>query len=244
MNERLSAAGLQEEKTLRRHLAAAFRIGHHLGWNIDTLNHISLRIPGTDTFLMNPQGLGWDEITASALVTVDFKRTVLSHSGVKVPSVGYNFHSGILAARRDINCVIHVHEMAGTILSAIDQPLVIITQGGCRLYKEVGYHAFEGLAQEEVEVPRILADLGNGHTLIMLNHGQLSVGATLGEAFGFMRALIEACTVQVKAMATGAKLRSIPEASPVLRAEAQVSRRQAPAMRRALLRRPGALASG
>jgi len=200
-----------EEKKLRLQLAAAFRIGHHLGWNVDTLNHITLRVPGNNTFLMNPQGLGWDEITASSLVTLDFKGNLLSHSGLKVPSVGYNFHSGILAARPDINCVMHVHEAIGTVLSAVEQPLIIITQGGCRLYQEVGYHAFEGLAQEEEEVPRILADLGQKHTLIMLNHGQLSVGATLGEAFGFMRALIDECTIQVKAMTTGAKLRAIPD---------------------------------
>ncbi len=211
MDERLSPASHTNEKTLRHQLAAAFRIGHHLGWNVDTLNHISLRVPGTETFLMNPQGLGWDEITASAIVTVDFEYNVLSHRGVKVPSVGYNFHSGILAARPDINCVVHVHETAATVLSAIDQPLIIITQGGCRLYGEVGYHAFEGLAQEADEVPRLLADLGDRHTMIMLNHGQLSVGATLAEAFGFMRVLIEACTLQVKAMATGAKLKLIPD---------------------------------
>jgi ribulose-5-phosphate 4-epimerase/fuculose-1-phosphate aldolase len=221
MNEQLPVSKLggvaldrtvtSDEPNLRLQLAAAFRIGHYLGWNVDTLNHISLRVPGTDTFLMNPQGLGWDEITASSLLTVDHKRNVLSHSGLKVPSAGYNFHSGILAARADINCVMHVHETVGTVLSAIDQSLVIITQGGCRLYQEVGYHAFEGPAQEADEVPRILADLGNKHTLIMLNHGQLSVGATLGEAFGFMRALIDACTMQVQAMATGAKLRRIPD---------------------------------
>jgi ribulose-5-phosphate 4-epimerase/fuculose-1-phosphate aldolase len=211
MNQQTAVlTGGTTEYKLRRELAAAFRIAHHLGWNIDTLNHISLRLPGTDTFLLNPVGLGWDEITASSLVTVDFQRNVLSHTGAKVPGPGYNFHSGILRTRPDINCVMHVHEMAGTILSAIDHPLTIITQGGCTLYGEVGYHAFEGLAQEADEVPRMLADLGDVHTLIMLNHGQLSVGATLGEAFGFMRMLIAACTVQIKAMATGAKLRPVP----------------------------------
>jgi ribulose-5-phosphate 4-epimerase/fuculose-1-phosphate aldolase len=120
-------------------------------------------------------------------------------------------HSGILKARPDINCVLHVHETEGTMIGSIAQPLVILAQGGCRLYQEVGYHDFEGLAQEEDEVPRMLADLGDKHTLIMRNHGMLSVGATLGEAFGFMRALIDACTLQAKAMATGAKLRPVPD---------------------------------
>ena len=223
MNERLAVSRIggvaldrkvsAEEQKLRLELAAVFRIAHHLGWNIDTLNHISLRIPGTETFLMNPQGLGWDEITASSLSTLDYKKNVLSHSGLKVQPAGYNFHSGILAARPDVNCVMHVHETMGTAMSAIDEPepLVVVSQGGCRLYQEVGYHGFEGLAEVEDEVPRMLADLGQSkHTLIMRNHGMLSIGATLGEAFGYMRALIEACRLQMHLMATGRKLRPIP----------------------------------
>ena len=222
MNERLAVSRIggvaldrkvgDTEQKLRLELAAAFRVAHHLGWNVDTLNHISLRIPGTDTFLMNPQGLGWDEITASSLSTLDFNRNVLSHSGLKIQPAGYNFHSGMLKARPDINCVLHVHEASGTTIGAIDdaEPLVILAQGGCRLYQEVGYHGFEGLAQEEDEVPRMLADLGNKHALIMRNHGLLSVGVTLGEAFGFMRALIDACALQARVMTTGRKLRPIP----------------------------------
>jgi ribulose-5-phosphate 4-epimerase/fuculose-1-phosphate aldolase len=201
----------ETEQQLRRELAAVFRIAHHLGWNVDTLNHISLRIPGTDTFLMNPQGLGWDEMTASSLSTLDYDWNVLSHAGIKPQPAGYNFHSGILKARPDINCVLHVHETAATVIASIEEPLVILAQGGCRLHREVGYHSFEGLAQEADEVPQMLADLGDKHALIMLNHGLLSVGATLGEAFGFMRALIDACALQARVMATGGKLRPIPD---------------------------------
>jgi ribulose-5-phosphate 4-epimerase/fuculose-1-phosphate aldolase len=104
-----------------------------------------------------------------------------------------------------------VHETAATVIASIEEPLVILAQGGCRLHREVGYHSFEGLAQEADEVPQMLADLGDKHTLIMLNHGLLSVGATLGEAFGFMRALIDACALQARVMATGGKLRPIPD---------------------------------
>ena len=221
MNERLAVSRIggvalerkvsETEQKLRLELAAVFRIAHHLGWNVDTLNHISLRIPDTDTFLMNPQNLGWDEITASSLSTLDYNRNVLSHSGLKIQPAGYNFHSGLLKAHPDINCVMHVHETAGTVIGSIDQPLAILSQGGCRLYGEVGYHDFEGLAQEADEVPRMLADLGDKHTLIMRNHGLLSIGSTLGEAFGYMRALIDACVLQAKVMATGGKPRPISE---------------------------------
>ena len=222
MNERMAVSRIggvaldrtvsDAEQKLRVELAAAFRIAHHLGWNVDTLNHVSLRIPGTDTFLMNPQGLGWDEITASSLSTLDYDWNVLSHSGLKVQPAGYNFHSGILKARPDVNCVFHVHEISSQVIGALEEKLQVFSQGGCRLYQEVGYHGFEGLAEEEDEVTRMLADLGSDkHTLIMLNHGLLSIGATLGEAFGYMRALIDACALQERIMATGGKTRPIPE---------------------------------
>jgi ribulose-5-phosphate 4-epimerase/fuculose-1-phosphate aldolase len=221
MNERLVASRIggvaldrkvsETEQKLRMELAAAFRVAHHLGWNVDTLNHISLRIPGTETFLMNPQGLGWDEITASRLCTLDYHTNVLSHIGFKIQGAGYNFHSGILKARPDIDCVFHIHEPAAMVIAAIQEPLMILAQGGCRLHREVGYHDFEGLAEEEDEVPRILADLGDKHTLIMRNHGLLSTGATLSEAFGFIRALIEACALQAKVMSTGGTPRPIAE---------------------------------
>lgn len=207
LGRQISAA----ERALRVELATAFRIAQRLGWNIDTLNHIVARIPETDTFLMNPLGLAWEEITASSLLTVDYDRNILSHSGVKVAPAGFNFHSGILKKRSDVNCVIHTHELAGTVIGAVDCKLVALGQSGCILHDEVGYHDFEGLAREEDEVPRILRDLGRGHTLIMRNHGLLSVGASIGEAFAWMRVLIEACTLQERAMATGAKLRPIPE---------------------------------
>jgi ribulose-5-phosphate 4-epimerase/fuculose-1-phosphate aldolase len=210
------------ERRLRRELAAAFRVAHHLGWNSDTLNHITLRIPGTDTFLMNPLGLGWDEITASSLATVDYQRNILSHSGIRLAPAGYNFHSGILKARPDIHAVLHTHEIAGTVIGATEEGLMIFAQGGCFLYGEVGYHAYEGLAREEDEVPRILSDLGTKHTLMMTNHGLLSIGASIGEAFGWMRALIDACVLQERTMATGGKLKPLSDAIQA-RTKAQLS---------------------
>jgi ribulose-5-phosphate 4-epimerase/fuculose-1-phosphate aldolase len=213
--ERLGGAALarpigEAEQKLRVELAAAFRVAHHLGWNKDTLNHITLRLPGSDSFLMNPLGLGWDEITASSLATSDYAGKVSSHSGVKLAPAGFNFHSGILKARPDLNCVMHVHEAAGTVIGSLEDGLLVFNQSGCLLHGEVGYHAFEGLARVEDEVPRILRDLGTKHALIMTNHGLLSVGASVGEAFGWMRALIDACALQERAMATGGKLKPLP----------------------------------
>ena len=113
----------ETEKNSRIELAAAFRIAHHFGWNYDTLNHITLRLPGTETFLINPLGLGWDEITASSLATADYEGRIASHTGVKLAPAGFNFHSGILKARPDINCVLHVHEAAGAVIGSLEEGL-------------------------------------------------------------------------------------------------------------------------
>jgi len=198
----------------RLNLAAAFRMGHQYGWNDNLGNHISARVPDApDQFLMNAHGYGWNEITASSLVKADFNGNILSHAPGEVflQPAGYNFHSGILKARPDLASVIHVHAMAGVVISATKSGLKVVDQAGCYLLGEVGYHNFEGFAQEEDEVPRMLADLGDKLTLIMWNHGLLSVGQTLGVAFSFMGRLITACTIQERLMATGAEIREIPQ---------------------------------
>lgn len=198
------------ERDLRIQLAAAFRVAHHYRWNLQVLNHITARIPGhADRFLMNPHGLGWDEITASSLISVTFDGKVLSHENAKLAPAGLNFHSGILKSRAHLNCVMHVHAMPGVVISATRGGLTIVDQSGCHIYGEVGTHAFEGFAQEADEVPRILADLGDKHCLLMLNHGLLTVGRTIGEAFLYMRRLIDACELQERLMATGAEVREI-----------------------------------
>jgi ribulose-5-phosphate 4-epimerase/fuculose-1-phosphate aldolase len=199
------------ERELRVELAAAFRVAHHYGWNLQILNHITARLTDKpDRFLMNPYGLGWDEITASNLATVDFEGNVLSHDGIKLAPAGYNFHSGILKARPHLNCVIHVHPAAGVVIAATKGGLQIVDQSGCHLHGEIAGHDFEGFAQEEDEVPRILRDLGDKHCLMMWNHGLLTVGRTLGEAFQYMRRLVDACALYERLLATGVDIRPIP----------------------------------
>ena len=115
----------EAERALRIELAAAFRVAHHYRWNLQISNHITARLPDhPDRFLMNPYGLGWDEITASNLVTIDFQGRVLSHEGVQLAPAGYNFHSGILKARPDLNCVIHVHATPGVVIAATKGGLI------------------------------------------------------------------------------------------------------------------------
>lgn len=207
------ARGLSDaEWETRVQLAAAFRVAYHLGWNDRITNHITARVPDEDNaFLMNPHGLGWHEVTASSLVKADFDGNILSESPFKLAPAGLNFHSAILKAKPHIACVIHTHTAAGVVVSALKSGLMIVDQTGCQLYDQVAYHEFAGYAQEKDEGERIIADLGDKLTMIMWNHGVLSVGRTIGEAFAYMRKLIDACDLQVRLMSTGGEIRPVPE---------------------------------
>ncbi len=208
LRSKVSAA----EWETRLNLAAAFRVAYHLGWNDRLVNHITARVPDEPGhFLMNPHGLGWHEVTASSLVKADFDGRILSEGDVELAPAGLNFHSAILREKPEVNCVCHTHPMAGVVISTTKCGLKILDQTGCILHGEVGYHAFEGYAREQDETPRIIADLGEGKALIMSNHGLLTVGRDVGEAFAFMRRLIAACELQERVMSLGTEFREIPD---------------------------------
>jgi len=201
----------EAERRIRIEAAAAFRLAYHYGWNHGINNHIVVRIPDRpDHFLMNPYGLGWDEITASNLATVRQGGEIVSHEGVTLGPAGLNFHSGILRARPEINCTFHVHARPGVAVAATKQGLMIVDQSAMHLYGEVGTHDFEGFAEGEDEVPRILRDLGDRHCLLMWNHGLLTIGRTIAESFLYMRRLVDACELQISLMSMGAEIRHIP----------------------------------
>ena len=197
--------------TLRRELAAAFRIAYDYGWNREIFNHITARLPCGDRFLMNPLGLGWNEITPANLVEVTLDGEAVNPKGAPLAPAGLNFHSGLLRERADINCVLHIHAAAGVVVSALEEGLIYLDQAGGLLYGEVGVHRFEGFVVDDEEVPRILRDLRDGHALLMENHGLLTIGATVAEAFVWMRRLVSACELQERAMATGGRLRRVPQ---------------------------------
>ncbi len=196
----------------RVNLAAVFRVSYHLGWNDTIRNHATARIPGTpDQFLMNPRGLGWHEITASNLLRLDLDGNILGDTDLAPGPAGLNFHSAILREMPDIQSTFHIHPSAGVVVSATEEGLIYVDQGGCSLYGEVSYHDFEGLAEAADEAPRIIAELGDTHAMIMRNHGLLTVGRTIGETFSFMHGLVAACEIQVRLMSTGAPIRRISQ---------------------------------
>ena len=200
------------EAETRIALAAAFRVAHHLGWNDTINNHIAAKVPDEpDAFLMNPVGLGWHEIRACDLIKSDYDGNYRTETTNKLAPAGFNFHSAILKEMPQVNCTLHIHASPVVVVSAMEDGFKYFDQGACALYDDLGYHDFEGLAQEEEEAPRIIADLGQKHALMMRNHGALTVGATIGEAFYFMRRLVDACDVQAKLMMSGAKVRTVSE---------------------------------
>jgi len=202
----------ESEWQTRVELAAAFRICHMRGWNESTANHMTARVPDEPGhFLMNAADFAWDEITASNLLKLDHDCNVLGNTDRKPRPAGLNFHSALQREKPEIACTLHLHPMGGVVVSAMEEGLMHFDQSSCALYGEITYHDFEGLAQEAEEAPRILSDLGDHYTMIMRNHGLLTVGRTIAEALAWMSRLVKACETQERLLATNSTPRQVPK---------------------------------
>ncbi|MDP7652121.1 MAG: class II aldolase/adducin family protein [Rhodospirillales bacterium] len=191
-----------EEWETRVDLAASYRLVAHYGWTHLTGNHISARVPGTnDQFLINPYGLMYEEITASSLVRVDLEGTILNDTEYTINQAGYVIHSAVHAARHDVQCVLHTHTEAGMGVSAQAAGLLPISMSALRFYERIGYHDYEGVTLDVEERDRIVADLGTHMAMILRNHGLLTCGRSIGEAFLLMYNLEKACASQLAALA-------------------------------------------
>ena len=209
-----------EEWKLRVELAAAYRLAALYGWTDLVFTHISARIPGPDHhFLINPYGLMFDEITASSLVKVDQHCNKLSDSPHPVNPAGFVIHSCIHAARDDAACVLHTHTRAGVAVSAQRAGLLPISQQSIFVVPTLAYHDYEGVALREDEQPRLQADLGTSNFLMLRNHGLLTIGRSVAEAWLNMYILENACRIQIDAQAGG---ELIPIAPAILEGTAQV----------------------
>ncbi len=201
----------EAEWDTRVQLAAAFRICYSRGWNGSTANHMTARVPDEpEHFLMNASDFSWDEITASNLLKLDHDGKVISDTDRKPRPAGLNFHSAIQREMPQMACSLHLHPMAGVVVSAMEEGLMFYDQGSCTVYGQVSYHDFEGIAQEADEAPRILTDLGDKFTMIMRNHGLLTVGRTVAEAFVWMYRAERACRMQLAFQSSGAEATEIP----------------------------------
>ena len=187
----------------RVELAAAYRLVAHYGWTHLINNHISLRVPGTeDQFLINPFGFLYEQITASSLVKIDVDGNVLDGSPYPVNRAGFVIHSAIHEFSPVAKSVMHLHGQAGTAVSALDCGLLPLNQSAMRYYKRIGYHEFEGVANDLDERERIVADLGDHKCLVMKHHGLLTAGVNIGEAFNLMYYLEKSCETQMMVLAS------------------------------------------
>ncbi len=201
-----------EEWAVRVDLAAAYRLVSRYGWEDLVFTHISARVPGTeDHFLINPYGLFFDEITASSLVKIDQQGNKLEDSPFPVNQAGFVIHSAIHAARHDARCVLHTHTLNGVAVSAQRAGLLPISQHSLFVLNSLGYHDFEGPALDDDEKPRLAADLGDHRCLILRNHGLLTVGETVADAFLAMYYLEASCAIQVRAQSGGGELIPVPK---------------------------------
>ncbi len=202
-----------EEWQARVDLAAAYRLVAHYGWDDLVFTHISARVPGPEHhFLINPYGMMFDEITASSLVRVDLDGNIVMATPYQINPAGFTIHSAVHAAREDALCVIHLHTDYGIAVSAQQDGLLPISQQALFALSSLAYHDYEGLALNEEEKPRLVADLGNKTFLILRNHGLLTVGQTVADAFMSMFLLERACKIQILAQSGGGKLIPIPDA--------------------------------
>lgn len=197
-----------DELRTRVDLAACYRLVAHFGLNELTYNHISARIPGPDeTFLINPFGLMFEEVRASNLVKVDLEGNVLSDpEGLGINEAGFVIHGAVHAGRPDVLCVIHTHTPAGVAVSAQAAGLLPISQNAMLFYGQLGYHEYEGIAIDMDERQRLVRDLGTSNAMILRNHGLLTVGRSIAEAFNTMFFLENACRAQIGAMGGGGEL--------------------------------------
>lgn len=197
-----------EEWRARVELAACYRLAAHFRMTDLIYTHITVRVPGEPgRFLINPYGFRWEEITASSLVKIDVDGNKVDASPYRVNPAGFTIHSAVHMHCHAAVAVMHTHTRAGVAVSALEEGLLPLNQIALQFYGRVAYHDFEGIALELGERERIVADLGDKPVMILRNHGLLSTGRSVAEAFSLMFYLNAACEIQVATLSMGAPIR-------------------------------------
>jgi ribulose-5-phosphate 4-epimerase/fuculose-1-phosphate aldolase len=193
-----------EEWAIRCDLAACYRLVALYGWSDLVFTHISAKLPGSEHhFLINPYGLMFDEITASSLVKVDKDCNKVIDSPYPVNPAGFVIHSAVHEAREDAGCVLHTHTRAGVAVSAQAAGVLPISQQSTFVLGSLAYHGYQGVAFRPEEKPSLQADLGHANYLMLRNHGLLTVGKTIADAFLHMYVFESTCQIQISAQAGG-----------------------------------------
>lgn len=193
-------------------LAACYRLVANFGWGDLIYTHLSARVPGTDEYLVNPFGLTFEEVTASNLVRVDLAGKVLDGSSYGINPAGFTIHSAIHEVRHDAQCVIHLHTKATISVASIAGGLQPWSQYAMFSLSSLSYHAYEGLAVNADEKQRLQDDLAQNNHMLLHNHGGLTLGPSVGDAFMRFYDLQRACEIQIELLQTGKPIIEIPPA--------------------------------
>ena len=209
-----------EEWAIRVDLAAAYRLVAYYGWDDLIFTHLSARVPGPEHhFLMNPYNLMFEEVTASSLVKIDVHGHAIDPTPFVTNPAGFTIHSAIHMARDDAHAVMHLHTPFGQAVSAHGDGLLPLTQTAMLARGDMAFHEYEGVATDLDERERLVADLGDKSSMLLRNHGTLTVGKTIAEAFVRMYFLERACEAQVYALSAGDNISNPPQGTPELAAE-------------------------
>jgi ribulose-5-phosphate 4-epimerase/fuculose-1-phosphate aldolase len=193
-------------------IAACYRLVEMFGWSDLLGTHLSARVPGEeDAFLINPYGLLFEETTASSLVKIDEDGNILSPTEYNINPAGFVIHGAVHMARPEVACAIHTHTQAGTSIATQKDGLLPLTQHALAVIAHTAYHGYEGIATDLSERERLVADLGEANILVLRNHGLLTVGRTVAEAFVWMYRAERACRMQLAFQSSGAEATEIPE---------------------------------
>jgi ribulose-5-phosphate 4-epimerase/fuculose-1-phosphate aldolase len=200
----------EAEWKARVDLAASYRLVAHHGWDDMLSTHISARVPGEpERFLINPYGVLFSQVTASSLIKIDASGECYNDSPFPLNRAAVNFHGGVMQARPDVHSALHLHSVAGTAVSMLEDGLLPLNQRALYLIPLLAYYDYNGLGTDEEEGPALARALGDKWFLIMRNHGTLSVGRSIGQAFVFAFYLERACEYQLRALACGVPLRKL-----------------------------------
>jgi ribulose-5-phosphate 4-epimerase/fuculose-1-phosphate aldolase len=210
------------EQAMRVDLAAAYRLIALNGWDDVVYTHVSASVPGEPgRFLINPFGLSFDEVTASNLVKIDIDGNVIGASARPVNATGFALHGAVHAARQDAVCVMHLHVREAIAVSTQPHGLLPASQHALRFHGHLAYHDYEGLAFSPGEGARLVASLGGHRAMLLRNHGPLTVGRTIAEAYVLMDMLVKACDIQLRALAGVGKM-IVPTPEVATRTAAQL----------------------
>lgn len=192
-------------------LAACYRLVADMGWGDLIYTHISAKVPDTEYYLVNAFGLTFDEVTASNLVKVDLQGNIQDGTPYTINPAGFTIHSAIHEARSDAKCIVHLHTKATITVASLKGGLQPWSQYSLFSLPSLSYHDYEGLAVNDDERVRLQQNLGDTNHMLLPNHGGLTLGTTVGDAFMRFYDLQRACEIQVELMNSGREVIPVPQ---------------------------------